>query len=115
MAYIKFDKRDIEQYESSSVIWECVVSLGSQTESNPILVPQGIKSITAIVTTTATSCKVQVSNNGINDVLAGGTLIWVDWDYGSVAVNSADSLNLCSAIRLSQTGAGATTLYLRAS
>ena len=115
MAIIQMDKEGV-QGETGEYAWEASESLAAAGNGSAIIMPRGIAGASVtVISDGAASAKVQATTSKINDVTQEkATVKWVDWDAGAVLVNTQDYVMPCTAIRLVQAGAGATSILVHA-
>lgn len=100
--------------EEKIAAYEASESLASVAVSPAILIPEDVEAIAvSLIPSGGGKGKVQLTTDPV-DVVKNGTVTWVDWDAGEVAAISTDVFFAVTAIRLSQTFAGAVKMTMRA-
>jgi len=100
--------------ERDELKWEADQDLDAAGNGSAIILPRGINGASVtVVSDGAASAKVQASTSALADI-DKATAVWVDWDAGAVLVNTQDYVKPCTAIRLVQAGAGATSIIVSA-
>lgn len=92
---------------------ETLTFVSVELTSNAIIMPNNIKSISCFLDLTTGSGKVQYSLNKIADIISGTSVVWKDWDAGSVSVDTDDVFYPVSAIRF-VCSSGVARLFLKA-
>ena len=106
----------INQYTPSRAIdaYDYSDELTSASNGDTVIIPATITGITVTLEIDTGNGKVQASTTPVNEILADeNNAVWVDWDSGTVTVNTQDRVSPVSAIR-QVNGAGTTKLTLRA-
>jgi hypothetical protein len=93
--------------------FEAKDELAAPGNGESILIPDDVKTISVTVEPTGATAKVQTTTNSVAEVKAG-TETWVDWDLGAVAVDTNDTADPVTAMRLVQIGAGSSIMTMRA-
>lgn len=94
--------------------YEKTVSLDAAGYSAAILIPQDVSivSVSLVVASGGTGI-VQTTTDSITTVKTG-TVSWIDWPSGTVAVNTTDVCYPVTAVRCQQVHAGTVSLSVRA-
>lgn len=104
------------QGEASDLAWQASDALAGAGNGKAIIIPDGVNTVAVtVVPSGGASAKVQATTDLINLVeQESASVVWVDWDAGLVSANTQDYCVPVTAIRLVQSGAGASTLSVRA-
>lgn len=91
--------------------FEAKDELAAASNGVSILIPDDIRGISVTVEPTGCTVKVQATTNSVAEVKAG-TETWIDWDLGAVAIDTNDTCDPVTAIRMVQIGAGSSVLTM---
>lgn len=89
-------------------------TLATGKTSNPIIIPDNIKSISVVLDIDTASGKVQYTLNKLADVISDTDVVWQDWDNGTISTTADDVFYPVTAIRFTNASGTATRLMLRA-
>ena len=112
MAYEEMQVAPTKGEEKKSA-YEKSLPLAAAGNGAWILIPRGVSVISYVVAPVGCTVKVQFTNSPVATVKSGSPIA-IDWPSGDVAVNTSDASRPVTAARLVQTGAGSSTLEMRA-
>ena len=98
---------------SPTKAWEYYEALAAAGSTSDVLVPDGVQNVSVTAESTATSVMVYTTTSPVYKV-EDATATWVEWDLGAITTAATDTTQAVTAIRATQTGAGASKLHLRA-
>jgi hypothetical protein len=95
--------------------FEMTVSLAAAGDTDSILIPDDVQnvSVTAQASGGATAT-IYTTTDLISTIKAAGTITWVAWATGAVTTATGGVFYPVTAIKMTQTGAGASVLSIRA-
>jgi len=78
---------------------QSLVYVSTELTSDPIIMPNNINQIAVTLAITAGSGKVQTTTNKLADVISGTSVVWHDWELGSIIATDQDVAAPVTAMR----------------
>lgn len=112
MGYEEMKVANVKGGGGPEFAFEADINLDGAGESDWYLIPDDIMGLSVTVKSTA-QAKAQTTTDPISIVKSGSGITPVDWPAGLVSTATQDHAKPVTAIRLSQTGAGASKMTVR--
>jgi hypothetical protein len=104
----------IEKGERDTYAWEYEDELESAGDGDSVLIPDDVQSVIVTLIPTAGTGKIQSTSDKLDTVKNDpGSVTWIDWDLGVVAVPTQDKCDPPTAIR-QVNATGTTKMTVRA-
>jgi hypothetical protein len=78
---------------------QTLVYVSTPLTSDPIIMPNNIDQIAVTLSITAGEGKVQTTTNKLADVISGTSVVWHDWELGSIIATDQDVAAPVTAMR----------------
>ena len=114
MAWVQLGVAPALEGGEKSVAFEKTIILAAAGSTDSILIPDDVQniSVTAQASGGATAT-IYTTTDLVSTVKAAGTITWVPWAAGAVTTATGGVFYPVTAIKMTQTGAGASTISLR--